>query len=218
MALTGALLPIPITQWFDTTGDPLSAGKLFFYIAGTSTPQDVFSDNDLTTAITQPVILNSAGRPTIDGGTTVGPIYISPTGYKVVLKTSADVVVWTADEIADPSTVFLSTLGQQLAAGAKGVTSGYTVIATDYLITVDSTGGPNPCIVNLPTVVDRGAPIVIKNIGTTALAVTPNGVETVDTIAGALTIPAATGSLKPSARLLPDNVSNWWIDASHGVV
>lgn len=58
---------IPVHQSFlDDNGDPLSGGKLYFYETGTSTPKNTYSDSALSTANTNPVILNSAGRLDVD--------------------------------------------------------------------------------------------------------------------------------------------------------
>ena len=41
---------------------PLNGGKVYFYVAGTSTPQDTYTDSTGKTANANPVILDSAGR------------------------------------------------------------------------------------------------------------------------------------------------------------
>lgn len=81
----------PNLQFLDANGSPYSGGKLYFYQSGTSTPLDTYSDEALTTPNSNPVILDSAGR--------AGDIFISGVSYKVVLKTSADVTVWTVDPV-----------------------------------------------------------------------------------------------------------------------
>ena len=42
------------------------------------------------------------------------------------------------------------------------------------------TGGASPCVVNLLPAADATQPLAIKNLGTVALAVTPNGTDTID--------------------------------------
>lgn len=61
----GSVLPWTGGQFFDNNGDPLAAGKVFFYLSGTSTKTDTWSDSDMVTANANPVILNSSGRATI---------------------------------------------------------------------------------------------------------------------------------------------------------
>lgn len=83
--------PSGVHQFFDDSGDPLAAGKLYTYAAGTSTPQATYTDYTGGVACANPIILDSAGRATFF--LTVGQ------AYKFVLKTSADSTVWTVDGI-----------------------------------------------------------------------------------------------------------------------
>jgi len=83
---------LPRVTLFDTNGDPIVGGKIYFYEAGTDTPLDTYSDEALTTPNANPVVADAAGRCT--------PIYLSGTAiYKVVVKTAANVTVYTADDI-----------------------------------------------------------------------------------------------------------------------
>ncbi len=82
----------PNIQYLDGNGDPYSGGKLYFYESGTSTPLDTYSDSALSVANANPVVLDSAGR--------ASAIFLKGQDYKVVLKTSADVTVWTEDPVA----------------------------------------------------------------------------------------------------------------------
>lgn len=50
------------TQYLDDNGDPLSAGTINFYEKGTLTPKTTYSDEALTTANPDPVVLDAAGR------------------------------------------------------------------------------------------------------------------------------------------------------------
>lgn len=198
--IPGTALPFPKIQMFTNNGDPAAGYKLAFFTAGTATPQDTFSDSLLTTPNTNPVILDSNGRATI---------FISPLAYKVVYRTDADVQVWEQDNVLDVGAVFFNQFGKIFVQGARNVTSGYTVLSTDMLITVQSTGGPNPCIINLPAAT-RTLPIAIKNIGSIPLSVVPNGVDTIEGFAGAYAVPAL-GANRPTIWLWPDGVSGWWI-------
>jgi microcystin-dependent protein len=83
---------------FDTNGVPLARGQLFFFETGTSTPQSVYADPQLTTPLSNPVIADGNGR--------FGAIWLNPsTGYKVQLFTAATddnpdgVQIWTEDPI-----------------------------------------------------------------------------------------------------------------------
>ena len=79
----------PAMTFGDNNNDPLSGALLYFYEAGTTTPLDTFSDEDLTTANANPVVADSAGK--------FGDIWLREQAYKVILKTSADVTVTTTD-------------------------------------------------------------------------------------------------------------------------
>lgn len=82
----------PRFQAFDNNGDPLPGAKLYFYLAGTTTPAETYSDAAKTQPNPNPVIADSGGR--------FGDIWLnSATSYKAVLRTSADVTVWTADPV-----------------------------------------------------------------------------------------------------------------------
>ena len=77
----------------DANNNPLSGALLYFYFEGTTTPADVYSDADRSTAHPNPVVANSGGL--------FAPIYLSPDiSYRAILKTSGGV---TLDEY-DPYT------------------------------------------------------------------------------------------------------------------
>lgn len=81
-------------QFLDANGNPLAGGKLYSYSAGTTTPQATYTDVSGNTANTNPVILGSDGRAS-SGGVWLLLGY----AYKFVLKTSADVLVASWDNI-----------------------------------------------------------------------------------------------------------------------
>jgi microcystin-dependent protein len=53
---------LALTQQQNELGEPLANGRLYFYVAGTSTPQDAFQDSDLTIEHPNPITLDAAGR------------------------------------------------------------------------------------------------------------------------------------------------------------
>ncbi len=92
---TAAVLPVPIQQFFSDAGAPLAGGLLYSYQTGTSglTPQALYTNVELDVPYSNPLILNSAGRPD-------GPVYpLSSPAYDFVLKTSAGVTVWSVTNI-----------------------------------------------------------------------------------------------------------------------
>jgi hypothetical protein len=89
--------PIPRQDCFDTNGAPRAGAKLYFYTTGTTTPLNTYADSALVTPNANPVVADSAGL--------FGEIFLTQTAtYKVVLKTSLDVTVWTADPVAGGTT------------------------------------------------------------------------------------------------------------------
>lgn len=83
-------------QFFDNNGNPLSGGKLFTYAAGTTTPRVAYTSSTGSTAHSNPIILDSAGR--VPGSSEVW--LTEGQKYKFVLKTSADVQLWSADNVS----------------------------------------------------------------------------------------------------------------------
>lgn len=99
----------PVPQFLSDNVTALAGGKLYFYVSGTTTPQDTYSDSGLTTPNSNPVILDSAGR--------IPEIYAAyDKTFRVVLKTSADVTVWTKDNVQFADIQELVTLANRLQA------------------------------------------------------------------------------------------------------
>ncbi len=88
----GSLMRVFVVGVVDSSGNPVSGGKVHTFVAGTSTPLATYSDSALTVLNANPVILNTAGRATI---------YLSATGYKIRLDDANDVVLWTRDNWKD---------------------------------------------------------------------------------------------------------------------
>jgi len=107
--MTGFLFTGPKFQGFDNNGYQLSGGKLYSYIAGTTTPTPTYptkADADAgTNANANPIILDSRGE---------APVYPVIT-TKFVLTTADDVVIWTVDNVP-------STTGAAGPAGPAGAT------------------------------------------------------------------------------------------------
>ena len=76
-------------QVFTDDGDFGVGYKLYTYEAGTTTPKAVYTDEDCTVAASNPVVFDSRGEATI---------YYADE-YKFILKTDADVTIWTVDNV-----------------------------------------------------------------------------------------------------------------------
>ncbi len=82
-------LAAPFSQFFDNNGIPLAGGLVYTYAAGTTTPQNSYTDSTGGTPAANPVVLDSAGRATI---------WLSG-NYKIVVKDSLFNTIGTADNI-----------------------------------------------------------------------------------------------------------------------
>ena len=81
-------------QFFDNSGNVLTGGKLYTYLAGTTTPAATYTSNTGVTFHTNPIILDAAGRvPSGEIWLTEGVI------YKFVLKDANEVLLGTYDNI-----------------------------------------------------------------------------------------------------------------------
>lgn len=121
---TGTYTPDPFEQYNDNAGNPLVGGQLFTYMAGTTTPVATYSDVNLTVQNANPVILDSAGRPTS------GAIFLTPgQSYKFVLEDSNSNVIATRDNILGTPT----TSSNQDVSGTAGeaLTAGQVVYLSD---------------------------------------------------------------------------------------
>jgi hypothetical protein len=152
-----SVLPLvtPRFRAFDANGDPLAGGLLYAYAAGTTTPLDTFTTRAGDVANTNPVVLNANGEADV--------WMTSGVEYKFILKDSAGVTQWTADNVpasqdlailpdgtlAVPSLSFASDSDTGLyrpAANQIGVATGGALAAlftaTQLHIRDGSVGGP----------------------------------------------------------------------------
>lgn len=82
-------------QFFTNSGVPLTGGKLYTYSAGSTTPAAAFTSSNGSTAWTNPIVLDAAGR--VPGS---GEIWLTDgIIYKFILKDSNDVLIATYDNI-----------------------------------------------------------------------------------------------------------------------
>ncbi len=111
----------------DGNGNVRANAKLYFYQTGTTTPQNTYTDAALSAVNANPVVADSNGLfPAIYLGDP--PTFVA---YKAILKTSADVTVWTADPIAGApltnSTISATQLRSYLAGLARTGSTGTTI-------------------------------------------------------------------------------------------
>jgi len=146
-----SLTPTPKQQIYGSDGNPLVGGKIYTYAAGTTTPLATYTDAGAGTANTNPIILNSLGQANI---------WLSSASYKFSVYTSADVLLYTVDNISAP----LDSAGLALALSSPTPigntapnTGAFTTLAatTGTITTVNATTG-NITTVNATTVTATG--------------------------------------------------------------
>jgi hypothetical protein len=107
-------------QFFTNTGAVLTGGKIYTYLAGTTTPAVAYTSSNGATPWANPIVLDAAGR--VSGS---GEIWITDgITYKFVLKDSNDVLIATYDNISGINSNFVAFVNQQQIITA---TSGQTV-------------------------------------------------------------------------------------------
>jgi hypothetical protein len=122
-------------QFFDNNGVILSGGKLYSYTAGTTTPQTTYTSASGSTAHTNPIILNSAGR------VATGEIWLTAgSDYKFVLYTSSDVLIATWDNISGINGTGIATNAANVQydpAGASAVSTTVQAKLRQYVSVID---------------------------------------------------------------------------------
>lgn len=83
------LMPEGKQSFTNDAGIPLSAGRLYTYAAGTTTLKTTWSDAAQSAPNTNPIILNARGEASVFWNGS----------YKVELRTAADAVIWTVDDV-----------------------------------------------------------------------------------------------------------------------
>lgn len=102
--MTAVLSPLAKQQFFDSNGRPLVGGKLFTYIAGTTTKQATYVNSGGITPNSNPVILDYRGEANL---------WVPPNvGYKYVLAPSTDTdpptnPIWTVDQLVSSQLITL---------------------------------------------------------------------------------------------------------------
>ena len=148
------------------------SAKLYAYLSGTTTETDTYNNTDLAPghANAHPVVAAASGL--------FGDIYLDPAiTYKFIVKTSADVEIFTIDPVS-------TVPGQLLDVLSK--TEGYTVAVgdgDDVLVLCDAT--TSAFTLTLFTAVgNAGKKIKVVKIDSTTAAITidPNGSQTINGI------------------------------------
>ena len=116
-------------QFFDNSGNVLTGGLLYSYLAGTTTPAVTYTSSSGITAQPNPIVLNAAGRVPDSG-----EIWLTDgISYKFVLKDSNDVQIATYDNIVGINSNFVNYTGQsEIQTATQGQTV-FTLTTIQYL-------------------------------------------------------------------------------------
>jgi len=106
----------------DNSGEPLAAGKVYTYYAGSTTPVSLFSSSDKSTYATNPLILDGHGKAQVwaDGR------------YKFVVKDQYDVTQYTLDNLLYGFDDTISLWGGQSTGSANSHTVSVPATVTAY--------------------------------------------------------------------------------------
>ena len=165
-------------QFFDGNGNPLALGNLSYYIAGTTTLQNTYSDSAGTIPNTNPIALDGSGRLQVD-------VYLgSAADYKEVLATSSVTLSpWPDDNIVRATSIIVFT-GDSGSGGASGLVPAPAAgdALSNKFLKADGTWAVTP----------GGTGSSATNLSATETATT---VSIASSTGSGATIPAATSSL-----------------------
>lgn len=114
-------------QFFDDNGDPLSGGKIYSYLAGTTTAMQTYTSATGGTPHTNPIILDAAGR--VPGG----EIWLSDgVAYKFLVKTSANVQIGSYDNVNGINANVVNFTASQEIQTATGGQTVFTLTTMQY--------------------------------------------------------------------------------------
>lgn len=128
--------PVPMLQFFDNNGKPLSGGQVCTYAAGTTTPLTTYTSSTGTTPNANPVILDASGR---------AAIWIAAPAIKYVLRAKGNpqncsngTTLYTVDGVQDQALKLRTDI-----TGPNGLAM-LTYTPPPTSITPTPVGGPIP--------------------------------------------------------------------------
>ena len=105
------LAPVGNSQLINANGVPLNGGKIFTYLAGTTTLSATATSNTGAVPQANPIILNSLGLP-------ANPIWmLGGAALKFVIKDAADVTLATLDNITGINDTAAAIIDEWIASG-----------------------------------------------------------------------------------------------------
>jgi hypothetical protein len=189
VATAGTLLPPGEQTFFDSNGQPLASGCVYFYIPGTTTPKATYQDSGQAIANTNPVQLDAAGRAIIYGTGT----------YRQVVKAAGS-------NASLPCSPAGTQIWDQLTASTDSSTTIYAGA---------SSGTPNSITVTAPSFSGTDGQVInyiSTNTNTGGATFNPSGFGTVPIVRDSATGPSAlTGG-----ELVATNAVSLIYDATAG--
>jgi hypothetical protein len=151
------LTPQPKMQFTTAAGVPLSGGKVYTYIAGTTTPQATFTDYSGATPNTNPVILDSRGEANI---------WLGGALYKFKLTDANDVEIWVVDYISAPTSAVSPVLSGNVTidSDTPGPALKITQTGTGPVLRVQDSADPDAT----PFIIDNAGNVGIGTATPTA--------------------------------------------------
>lgn len=188
IATGGTLLPNGMQYFTDNNGLPLSAGCVYFYIPGTTSPKATYQDSGQTIANTNPVQLDAAGRAIIYGTGTYRQIVRASNGT-ITPCSPAGTQIW------DQLTASTDSSATIFAGASAGTPNAITVTAPGF-------SGTDGQVINY----------ISTNTNTAAATFNPSGFGAVPIVRDSATGPAAlTGG-----ELVATNAVSLIYDATAG--
>lgn len=181
------LPPDVMQQFFDNDGDPLALGKVYTYIAQTTTPKDTYTNSGAGTANANPVVLDSSGRANI---------WLGNGDYKFIVKDAADSTIKTVDNIPGASN---NLFGYDVQAKS----SNFNITATEDNVFFDCTASLTASLLAAATAGEGFIFAIYNSSASGVVTVDPDSSETIN---GASTLLLYPGN---SAIILCDG-SKWY--------
>ncbi len=140
--MAAAVSSVPRLTFFANDGTPLNGGLVYTYLAGTLTPKTFYSDESKTVPVSNPIVINSAGRPQASAvDTTEVNLYYSGSA-KFVVKDSSGSTLYTADNVEEVavagSTIAFPVTVTGGVSGAIPYFSGTTTLSVSALLSTNS--------------------------------------------------------------------------------
>lgn len=117
MTTSAVLATPPYLAFYDLNGAPLAGGLVYTYAAGTTTPKATYTDQGALTPMSNPIVLDSAGRAT---WWLIG-------AYKYIVKDALGNTIATTDNVTSFSTLAAAGSSFFESFSGDGTTTGFTL-------------------------------------------------------------------------------------------